>query len=348
MKKLITLLFIISIFNSCKKKTERNTLQENETITEIKKNTDKSIAIVKYINAKSGLRFRDAPKGKSLGKFKYKKTITIIEKTGITDSFIDNGIQVTGEWVGVKHHKKTVYLFDGFLATPKKQVAKVPNPIDEAVLEGYIIKPGHYHKNEIPDKITTQNWLGLFKEESKYTIETTSINITNIHDTVLDLENKKTGKKIVANNTKECYLLMNNLSQISEREITPILTESITIHPEKPYTFQMNNTSYTLSSTADEYDPLNLNINYFKAKGYKLYLKSLKNETKQLLLAQNEFHNQMIQILFIGDLDGDNIPDVLIDSSNHFNKTTPTLYLSKEAPKKDILKIVSLHISVGS
>jgi len=274
MKNIIAILLTALLIISCKTKTKENAIETRESKPE-EEIVNTPLAIRKRVAAKSGLNYRQKPKGKVISKFKYNQEVIIV---------------ITGEWVGVKHNKKTVYLFDAFLAEPKEKEIKKPlvlNPIDNALLTGYIIKPGKYHKEEIPDKITTQDWFGIFKENGNYMVE---------------------------------------------------------------FSYQTNNIEYTLSATADEYNPLNKDNLFFNPKNYNLFLEKNTNGviTKQLLLFERYFDDQMIQILFIGDIDGDTIPDVLIDSSNHYNQTTPTLYLSKEAKEKEILKIVSLHNSVGS
>jgi len=98
--------------------------------------------------------------------------------------------------------------------------------------------------------------------------------------------------------------LLNNVSYLTERNIDTIITKPIVVHPDKPYSFDFKNNYYTLSATAKNYDPLNLNINYFKAEDYKLYIEKSANDTttKQLLLFEQSFKNQITQILFIGTL----------------------------------------------
>jgi len=352
MKNIIAILLTALLIISCKTKTKENTIETRESKPE-EEIVNTPLAIRKRVAAKSGLNYRQKPKGKVISKFKYNQEVIIVEKTGVIEEITDNGDLITGEWVGVKHNKKTVYLFDAFLAEPKEKEIKKPlvlNPIDNALLTGYIIKPGKYHKEEIPDKITTQDWFGIFKENGNYMVEKTTINILSVHDAIVDNEGEKTGKKIISNNNKECYLLMNNISYLTEIKIDTILTKPTIIHPEKPFSYQTNNIEYTLSATADEYNPLNKDNLFFNPKNYNLFLEKNTNGviTKQLLLFENRFDDQITKILFIGDIDGDTIPDLLIDSANHYNASVPTLYLSKEAKTNEILKIVSLHEKVGS
>ena len=351
MKNFSIILLSLILLISCKKNTSveadvLRVIEGNETLKQ-----EKTIAIIKSVAAKSGLNYRESPKGKVISKFKYKTEVTIVEKTGVTEEIKDGNDLITGEWVGIQHNDKVVYVFDGFLSEPiikKAQEIFIKNPVEEAMLQGYIIMPGAYHKEEIPDGMVTENWTGIFKQNKNYTVEKTAVNISKVHDAVVDNKGKSTGKKIRATNAKDCFLLMNNIA-VTERSIDTIATNTIIIHPEKPYKFQFKNIDYVLSAVSKSYDALNQDETHFNAKGYELYLEKKENGVtkKQLLLFEKNFEDQMTKILFIGDIDGDHIPDVLLDSSNHYNSTVPTLYLSKEAKEGELLKIVSLHRSVG-
>jgi len=345
-KEILFLLILNSLFFSCNtKKTTTKNIKETP-LPEVSKKE-----IIKYVTAKNGLRFRETPKGKVIGKFAKNTALTVSEKTGITQEITDNGKTITGEWLGVKHKQDTVYVFDAFLADTKKvrKEEKPLNPIDNAMFSGYIITPGNYHGDEIPDNMSTDNWWGIFIKDGTYSVEKTTVSITNIHDAIIDNEGDTSGKKITANHNKSCYLLMNNINYLTEQNIDTLSTKPIVIHPKKPYSFQFNNNNYTLSSTAKDYEPLNQEGNFFAAEGYKLYLekKTPESSTKQLLLFERFFDDNITTILFIGDIDGDTIPDFLIDTANKYGSTAPTLYLSKEANKEEILKIVSLHYSTG-
>ncbi len=60
-----------------------------------------------------------------------------------------------------------------------------------------------------------------------------------------------------------------------------------------------------------------------------------------------EIRNATIYIMFAGDIDGDTIPDLIIDTSWHYNAEVPTLYLSKPAEKNQLLKVMGMHVTTG-
>ena len=69
-----------------------------------------------FVTARSGLNYRDAPKGKLLGKFNLNHQLKIIHYTKIKDQVKAGGQLLDGEWVGVEKEADTVYVFNAFLS----------------------------------------------------------------------------------------------------------------------------------------------------------------------------------------------------------------------------------------
>jgi hypothetical protein len=82
---------------------------------------------------------------------------------------------------------------------------------------------------------------------------------------------------------------------------------------------------------------------------YKMLLQSTRNGSflDQIIVAKRNFDDQMITIIWAGDLDGDNKVDLIIDTSRHYNVMIPTLYLSSKATNGTMVKCVAMHKSVG-
>ncbi|MAN29224.1 MULTISPECIES: SH3 domain-containing protein [Mesonia] len=124
------LLSIIILIFSCKENIKNSVTPKTERQVEIQTSTElpkdsvvskKSIETPKYyehkyVVARSGLNYRDSPKGNVLGKFPLNTSLKILEKTTITDQIKDKEKTFKGEWVGVEKNSDTVYVFDGFLS----------------------------------------------------------------------------------------------------------------------------------------------------------------------------------------------------------------------------------------
>ena len=125
MKVYLSLAFLIILLNlsGCKESLKETKIVKIKKKTEIKKTNiisseaetnKKKIASQNhyslYVSAKSGLNYRDKPKGKVLGKFPINKLLKVVEDTKILDKVIDEGKTLKGKWLGIEKEKDTVYV----------------------------------------------------------------------------------------------------------------------------------------------------------------------------------------------------------------------------------------------
>lgn len=144
--KIIYLTSLFLLFN-CKTKSNKKNVKEtlNDTILTVEKDTLNDKKVVKYVNAETGLLFRNKPKGKVLGKFYYGEKVEIIENTGLSEEIKDGNKNIYGEWLGIKKGEEKVYSFGSFLVNEKQ--FKINN--------SKFYKPLYGHKNIKKDiKIT--------------------------------------------------------------------------------------------------------------------------------------------------------------------------------------------------
>ena len=170
--KSTVILFWALIFFGCKEshpKTKVETTQESTELNNSEIVTPDSIEIDQirrpqreqyyYVNAKSGLNFRDSPKGSVVGKFRLNEQLIVIEHTNIMDTIFDSGKKIIGEWLGVKKQHDTVYVFDGFLSK-NMLVSDVKvyhvNPFikkqDGPSSNAFLNLSNNYFSNKEPDK----------------------------------------------------------------------------------------------------------------------------------------------------------------------------------------------------
>lgn len=133
-KHYLTLLLLIALlsFYSCKEnsksstqsdqpieikidstRSKNNAVIKSEIITV---NQDEVLEVYKYVNAPSGLNFRDKPDGEILGTFPNNLRLKIIANTGIEKIIKDKGLLIKGEWVQVSMDNTEGFVFDGFLS----------------------------------------------------------------------------------------------------------------------------------------------------------------------------------------------------------------------------------------
>ncbi len=76
---------------------------------------------MKFVNATSGLNYRESPKGKILGKLNHNQEVAIVKRTRIISEIHDEGMLIKGEWVGILKNQDTVFVFDTFLSNSKNE-----------------------------------------------------------------------------------------------------------------------------------------------------------------------------------------------------------------------------------
>lgn len=76
---------------------------------------------------------------------------------------------------------------------------------------------------------------------------------------------------------------------------------------------------------------------------YRLTIMGSKNGKKvEQVIVDHEFlDDAMTAIMWVGDLDADGIPDMIIDMSHKYSYSAPALFLSSQANEGDILKLVA-------
>lgn len=119
----------------------------------------------------------------------------------------------------------------------------------------------------------------------------------------------------------------------------------LTILPDETYTFEFNAKSYTLRAEGEisypeakdyfETDEFGRKDNkVFGIENYKLFLEF---EGKKQILDSGSYDNTCLEILFIGDLDGDGKADFLFETNKWYEGDEVTLFLSSQANDGEIV-----------
>jgi hypothetical protein len=210
-----------------------------------------------------------------------------------------------------------------------------------------LLTTGEFHEDEVSKEDINRSWYGLFMNKDGYYLDSTGITTKRVQDAVGDEEGQATGWDVKTSNTDTSLLLIAGVDGLSKRTIVPAVLSKQEILPGEKVSFTYNGIVYTLYATGDKKkDP---NGDSYIITSYQLFLKATINgaERRQLLTAARILDDTMITVLFAGDIDGDTIPDLIINTSWHYNAEAPTLYLSKPAHKTQLLKIVGMHVNVG-
>ncbi|MCL9806673.1 hypothetical protein NAT51_14145 [Flavobacterium amniphilum] len=231
----------------------------------------------------------------------------------------------------------------------KKDTTAIPNfPTEEDMSLELLLAGGVFHDDEVKEGSDTKSWMGIFETKNGFLLAETKITMAHAHDAILDeTEDDKTGWEIDTTLKDTCLYLIEKIPSLTERKIKTVKVPE-TILPKKKFKFTFSGNQYTLSAegTMKKQDE---ESDYEVLTDYRLYLTANINgkDHTALLVAQDIFDDQMIKILFAGDIDGDGKLDLIIDTSYHYNMGRPTLYLSKPADDNQIIKPVGMFTFVG-
>ncbi|MBE8727881.1 hypothetical protein [Flavobacterium hungaricum] len=220
-------------------------------------------------------------------------------------------------------------------------------PVD-SILKIPILNLGVFHRGEVDPDLEKKTWFGLFKNHDNYTFLKTNIAIKSAYDPVLDEdESEHTGWEVSVAEKDTCVILIEKYPYFIDKKVEAVkLPEKI--YPQGNFEFQFLGVQYILSATGKKKKESE-DSDAFVLSDYKLYLTANSNgkATKTLLVEKKNFDDQIIKIIFAGDIDGDSKLDLIIDTAAHYNVSSPTLYLSKEAGKEEVVRPVGVFTTVG-
>lgn len=222
-------------------------------------------------------------------------------------------------------------------------------PID-STFSTKVLTVGTFHEDEVWKSAKNENWFGVFKGRNGCYISQTKIKTVKVFDPVLDEDSlkDKTGWDVEAINKDTCVVLIAGLDFLSSRQINQTVLSKDQIFPGDTLLINYLGIDYKIFATGGK-KKVQDDPEWFEVWNYKLYLTAtIKGQQhKSLLVAQPNFDDQMINLIFAGDIDGDGILDLIIDTSRHYNATSPTIYLSRPAGNREVVKPIGGHTSVG-
>lgn len=256
------------------------------------------------------------------------------------------------------HDKKTdtvINEVENGKPTYKSSIVKVNNEVDDfsfpvdSALQVKILRTETFHNDEVEEDFKNKVWFGLFKKDNSYTLSQTQVFIKSVNDPIVDEnEEDRTGWEVTTSIKDTCIILIEKKPYLSNREVWDIKVPA-NLADNEDFEFNYKNIEYTLFALEKKRKE-KVDSEWIEVSHYSLYLRAYENgkETKTLLVAKKNIDEKFVEILFAGDIDGDGRLDLIIDTSNHYNVSSPTLYLSKPAAKEGkIIKPVGVFGSVG-
>jgi len=191
------------------------------------------------------------------------------------------------------------------------------------------------------------SWKGIFYNNGNYYIKPTKTKVSKQHASPNEDPSEVTGWILKCEVKDSCFRLISGVDNLLVGPIKQVKADDFYYAGQKQE-FNYEGVVYTLYTTGTK---RNGNIYNFKlflmanVKGHTF------NQLLYSLVSDVALHNggdnvDTIFISFIGDIDGDKIPDFIIDDGGYAFGSS-RLYLSKPAGNKAILKLVGYSESRG-
>ncbi|WP_439883192.1 hypothetical protein ACSX1A_08465 [Pontibacter sp. MBLB2868] len=216
----------------------------------------------------------------------------------------------------------------------------------------HLLVEGTFHKNEVWRGADKENWLGLFYEDNQYILRPASLQVIPVFDPIHDAHSLNSphrvisGREVVGDAPNALFYVSGILNlkkgpvdtAAFNKAVLPANKELVYTFKEKKYLIQAFGDSIKLPSKEYSYQ------NY----GWRVSGKKNGVRVNQVLAEDEFFEDSIYVLLWAGDLDHDNIPDLLLDMSNHFNVSKIGLFLSSGAGKGKLYKKPVVLETVGS
>jgi len=217
-------------------------------------------------------------------------------------------------------------------------------------LSGRILFQNQLHNDEIKEDELAMSWVGLFKAKD-YFLSKARVLIQNTFDPVLDVDSTEISGWLVKvkEGDVKCEFMFAQIPVLKESSsVKSIELPKNSVLPGDTFKIQFGLYYYKIYASGYCIQP-NPGEDWYKIRNFRLFVEEEfeGKSKKQLIMTQPWFNENVVELMFAGDLDGDDRLDLIIDKTFHYNAYMPTLYLSGAAKKGKVLKCMASRTVVG-
>ncbi|MCS3732971.1 hypothetical protein [Mucilaginibacter dorajii] len=203
---------------------------------------------------------------------------------------------------------------------------------------------GIFHE-QIDSAQFKHKWKGIFYNKKGYYLADTKVSVAAVRDTMAGEDSTQATASFIKTDIHDqnVLLISGNLGLVNGA-VKYLDLKKDQLLPGEQLKLNYNGKQFILYATGkviptDSTKGIDLQ-NIYDIKNYNLFIKGNAKEHyfDQLLVHINSFESGFCtRIEFAGDIDGDQIPDFIINTSSYGIGGVPTLYLSKMAGPKRLL-----------
>ncbi|MCB0334183.1 MAG: hypothetical protein KDD55_11825 [Bdellovibrionales bacterium] len=213
-----------------------------------------------------------------------------------------------------------------------------------------LLRIGSFHGDEVGAE-SGESWLSLAPCPQGECLEGVILKITLEEDPIVDEGGAKTGKAISFQNdgvglaNRSLFLVRSSLFRAGPVEVAKRVEREGPMYPGQRTIYGLKTSpGYRLFATGEGAKADYLDVTM---KDYCLHLRMDKQLQTLMCLQRVNQEGIVPNVLWAGDLDRDGKLDLLIDTSNHYNVTEQTLYLSSLATKGELVGKAAIFRATG-
>lgn len=168
--------------------------------------------------------------------------------------------------------------------------------------------------------------LCLFKINEKYYLKLSKLHVeTGYNDCEQD-----SVQHYVTDNEEDYLFLFTDFKKYNKKGMESVVSERKEIYPGEKISFKFGRKHYELHASGEiDNGDINNYIIFFSYEGAK---------NKQTLVSIPKVASTVGKLVFIGDLDDDGKPDIILDASHHYEFVKIMLFLSSTAKKNNLVQ----------
>lgn len=224
----------------------------------------------------------------------------------------------------------------------------VVSAVEEEKLSGKMVLPGSWHGNEVVAK-DGERWMALVEDQGGFDLREVVIAVEFVEDAVLDTPPGKTGRRVSVASGVEPLALLRSLPRLEPGPVKTAVVDDRNFNAGTPTGLYFEGIVFELELKCDEAD-------YGKELADCPILLSGDGRQQELrsypvfrpgMVDQSIASEALPQVFWAGDLDRDGRLDLILDLTDHYNVSAPTLLLSSPAKEGELVAPVAVFITTG-
>ncbi len=197
-----------------------------------------------------------------------------------------------------------------------------------------LLLPGERHGSEVPLNADGP-WWAICSAGARRELKRVTVSVSTVFDAMIDQEGQPTGARLEIRGCDAPLALLRNVPRLAARSLpegtaSPVRSGAVDL--------RFGGKPFAIRQMAQG------------GSGYRLEYST--GGRAQTLYATDEVSadlpaTDLWSVAWIGDLDDDGKPDLLLNATNHYNVSQVSLFLSGAAPPGSLLKLVASFTTVG-